>query len=77
MGFFNNIQQWAAKRLASVSNMTLLPSWVRHSFLDISWNWLVGSAYKNNATIYACMQILARNFPEPECDRDWETASFY
>lgn len=66
MGLFNNIQTWAAKRLVSVGNLSILPSWVRHSFLDTSWEWLVGTAYKQNSTIYACMQILAMNFPEPE-----------
>jgi HK97 family phage portal protein len=57
-----------AKAIAKATNLTMLPSWVRHTFLPGLFKYLVRRGYKANSAVFACVSALAFGFPEPRLE---------
>lgn len=56
---------WMARRTVKASTFTIIPSWVRESFLTPSFRTLTDEGYKRNAAFFNCVSTLAMSFPEP------------
>jgi HK97 family phage portal protein len=66
MNLLKRARLWAAGVALKAANLSFVPQWVRSSFMyPLFWN-LVRYGYKENATVFACVSVLARTFPEPE-----------
>lgn len=66
MNPFKRVRRWLIKQAGRAVGLTFLPSWVRHTFMRLTWENLIADGLKGNATVYACMFLLNRTFPEPE-----------
>ncbi|MBX3056918.1 MAG: phage portal protein [Anaerolineae bacterium] len=66
MSRWGKFKNWLARGAIKASGISFVPQWVRHSvFLPTFWA-LVREGLKANATVQACVFLLARTFPEPE-----------
>ena len=66
MSRMTKFKRWLAGTAVKAMGLSLVPRWVRSTFLEPAFYRLVSVGYKGNATAYACFSILARTFPEPE-----------
>lgn len=71
--FPQRFRRWIGRLQAKAATMAFIPQWLRYSFMYPSWGNLVADGYKGNATVFACVSILSRTFPEPELWA-WKTA---
>lgn len=68
MNIANRFRWWIATKAVGgqVSNLALVPRWLRHSWMFPAFRTLVAEAYKANPTVFACLSVLSKKFPEPE-----------
>lgn len=55
-----------AGALVKAAAWPIFPRWLRHPFMDISFDTLVREGYKKNSAVFACVQALAFGFSEPQ-----------
>lgn len=65
MSLFSKLRLALGGTALKMAGLTIVPRWVRSSWLDPSWERLVGDAYRANSAFLACAAALAFAFPEP------------
>lgn len=56
---------WLAGLSLKGAGLAIVPHWVRSTWLEPSWERLVGDAYRSNSAFLACVSRYAFSFPEP------------
>jgi HK97 family phage portal protein len=58
------VRYWLARRQAKAAELPFIPSWIKTSWLDPSFDRLTREGYKANAAVYGCISALTFAFPE-------------
>lgn len=67
----DRLRRWVGRKAMAVAGLTIAPKWARHVIGSPNFAKFVIKGYKGNATVFACMTILARTFPQPRL-YEWE-----
>lgn len=54
-----------ARTSLKMAGLSVVPRWVRSTWLEPSWERLVGDAYRSNSAFLACVSRFTFSFPEP------------
>lgn len=65
MNIFTRMRLAMAGASLKMAGLSIVPQWVRATWLEPSWDRLVGDAYRSNSAFLACVSRFAFAFPEP------------
>lgn len=66
MNWMSKLRFGLARLLVKAGSLAIVPAWVTESFIIPSFRALVREAYKKNAAVFACLEVLAFAFPEAQ-----------